>query len=228
MPSSSRFLRSGTRTNVGPAPRLRIDEIPGPAEFGVFIEVSSCDDRHMARLALAALGAALGAVRDRNRDPGARRADPPRAGSRRHRLVVRRRRVRRVAAAAGEPNGPADDPGRDRLVRARPRLVRLVGRRARERALAEPLPRARRAPARRLPERLHALSARAAARPGCVRARGPRLHAERAERRSEHALLRARDRARRPDRLRRRPALARGRHCRASRATARCSSSARQ
>ena len=28
--------------------------------FGVFLEVASCDDRHMARLALAALGAALG------------------------------------------------------------------------------------------------------------------------------------------------------------------------
>src|SRR3954454_7412803 len=31
-----------------------------PADFGVFIRFSSCDDRHMARLVLAALGAVLG------------------------------------------------------------------------------------------------------------------------------------------------------------------------
>ena len=30
------------------------------ADFGVFIEGAPCDDRHMARLLLAALGAALG------------------------------------------------------------------------------------------------------------------------------------------------------------------------
>src|SRR3954454_6412985 len=31
-----------------------------PADFGVFIRFSSCDDRHMARLVLAALGAVFG------------------------------------------------------------------------------------------------------------------------------------------------------------------------
>ena len=39
---------------------MRIDEIPGPADFGVSIEVLPCDDRHMERLALTALGAGLG------------------------------------------------------------------------------------------------------------------------------------------------------------------------
>ena len=127
-------------------------------------------------------------LRDRARDPGAGRADPARAGARRDRLVVRRGRFRRLAAAAREPHGPADDPGRDRLVRARPRLVRLGARRARQRALAEPLPRARRAPARRLPERLRAVAARAAASSSAVYApRGSRLRAKRAQRDGEHS-----------------------------------------
>src|SRR6476660_865923 len=40
-------------------PRV-IDENPGPAPFRVFIEPRSCDDRRVARLALALLGLALG------------------------------------------------------------------------------------------------------------------------------------------------------------------------
>jgi DNA-binding CsgD family transcriptional regulator len=39
---------------------MRIDENPGPSDFGVFIVPLPCDDWHMARLSLAALGAALG------------------------------------------------------------------------------------------------------------------------------------------------------------------------
>jgi DNA-binding NarL/FixJ family response regulator len=39
---------------------VRIDEIPGPAEFGVFTDGRACDDRHMARLALLAIGVVLG------------------------------------------------------------------------------------------------------------------------------------------------------------------------
>ena len=39
---------------------MRIDGNPGPVDFGVFIEGGSCDDRRMARLFLAALGAACG------------------------------------------------------------------------------------------------------------------------------------------------------------------------
>jgi DNA-binding NarL/FixJ family response regulator len=38
----------------------RIDGNPGPDDFGVFTDSFACDDQHMARLALAALGAVLG------------------------------------------------------------------------------------------------------------------------------------------------------------------------
>jgi DNA-binding NarL/FixJ family response regulator len=38
----------------------RIDENPGPEDSGVFIDPFACDDPHMARLALAVLGAVLG------------------------------------------------------------------------------------------------------------------------------------------------------------------------
>ena len=88
-----------------------------PRHSGVFIEVEACDDRHM-RLVLAALGAVLGAISIglAIQEPEALTLPAPvhaaigwsfvLAGS----IAWRQRPENRI--------GPADDPCRDRLVRA--------------------------------------------------------------------------------------------------------------
>src|SRR5438093_693828 len=81
----------------------------------------------------------------------------------------------RLGAAPAEPDGNADDARGSGLVRARPRLDERLDPDARERALAESLPRADRAHRDRVSAGRRAHAARAHPRGRRLHPRGPRL-----------------------------------------------------